>query len=43
MNKPFYIERVVRGELEWLKVDGWNWKEWNGCFCLVEHKQFWVV
>lgn len=38
MNIPFYVERVVGGKVEVLKVDGWNYKEWNGCFCLLSDK-----
>lgn len=35
---PFYVERSVHGQIEWLRVDGWNYREWSGCFCLIEDR-----
>ena len=38
MGIPFYVERSVNGKIEFLKVDGWNYAEWDGCFCMLSDK-----
>lgn len=38
MNIPFYVMRKVDGEYIPLKVNGWNYKEWPGCFCYIKDR-----
>ena len=39
--KPFYVERMVGGVMQDLRVDDWYWQAWNGCFCRIEDRQQW--
>lgn len=39
-NVPFYVFREVSlpGNIVALKVDGWNYREWSGCFCMLSDR-----
>ncbi len=39
--KPVYVERMVGGAVQDLRVDDWYWQAWNGCFCLIGDRQQW--
>lgn len=39
--KPVYVERMVGGVVQDLRVDDWYWQAWNGCFCRIEDRQHW--
>ena len=41
LMKPFYVERMVGGVMQDLRVADWYWQAWNGCFCRIEDRSQW--
>ena len=41
LTKPFYVERMVGGVMQDLRVADWYWQAWNGCFCRIEDRAQW--
>lgn len=41
-HRPFYVQRLVNGEVVDLIVNDWHFRAWVGCFCLISDKGAWT-